>query len=186
VFGLISPLPPPPSSQKMTPLVSTTNPGMPPNFITGVSHEHFHKSTADGLAQYSPITASLGVEPNATTPPDALVAVTQLTESVYYTPGSTSRYIQSSGKQPVFENKQRVLTKDLAVPSGKYDVRLTLATEVALEATAEVPKGMTLQREKHRHSFTRKDGRFAWQLDVTTVIAADGTRAYEIEMEMTR
>jgi hypothetical protein len=171
------------NTQAMVNIGSDSPNGTAPNFIAGVSHEHYVKTTGDGLSFFSPITSSLGVAAAPPTTPSSLVQSSQLTEAVFYSPDAQQRYIQSSVHPPRFEAKQRILTKDIAVPASSYDFRLTLSTESPMPAAPTPPKGMLLQREKSRKSYVRKDGRFAWQLDVTTVTTQNGT-SYELEMEL--
>jgi len=70
------------------------------------------------------------------------------------------------------ERKEKIATMDLALPAAKYDLRLNLSSERTVDANvppSTLPNGWSSRRLKRRRSYSKRDGSFAWLLDVTEV-----------------
>ena len=88
------------------------------------------------------------------------------------------------------ETKKKLITADIAIPAGAYDLRIGLSEERVSDSQAGMlpPEGWTEKRVKRRRSYSRGDGR-GWIIDVTEVtttfedISKPPKSAYEIEVE---
>jgi len=190
-------------------IANDTSQPMGTHFQGGITRSDFTHWTGGGLSEPSPISLAFGVKVPSSgggvSPAAAIkkeLAEVESVETVYggYAdnnrvcfPGDHSGHSRESrGK---LEKKERVYLMDLAVPSAKYDLRVQIATEEAVEeGLREVPAGYRSKRLKRRRSYTRKDCKFAWRLDVTEVSVEnvspsdnddeENQMSYEVEMEL--
>lgn len=163
-----------------------------PQMVAGISRSHYMKWTSAGISETSPLSQALG----ATNLKQDLEEVEYI-ETVFSGYDGDRRVcypgLHSLDGKPMtgkMESKQRLSGMDLTVPASPYDIRISLATEKALDTNVphQPPPGWSQQRIKRRRSYTRRDKSIAWQIDVTEVTStgADGRVEvdYEIEMEL--
>ena len=169
-------------------------------FEGGVTRTHFDKWTSAGISDTSAISAAFGVDREGKNPKDVLVEK-MLVETVYGGYANQNRMCfpgehvigRSKGRNGVFENKTKLVTRDYALPAAQYDLRVNLSTEQDLKSLGEERydnpiHGWTSRRLKRRRSYTRSG--FVWQLDVTEVTTSSSfpggkpTVEYEIEVEL--
>ena len=172
-----------------------------PHFEGGVTRSHFHQWTGGGLSETSPVSAAFGVREYKKIKQD--VAEAEMVETVYSGyPGDNRLCFPGEhrhdrpavgGVRGKMENKMKLTGMDVCLPAAPYDLRVSIATEKAVDRDVrEVPPGWNSKRLKRRRSYTRRDGSFAWQLDVTEVTSVEtdalsaggGGVSYEIEMEL--
>jgi len=196
--------------------------GGPPstNFAGGVTRSNYLKNTQAGLSEASPLSHAFSCRKPA--PPhesEGAALRQQLVEtesvtSVFAYPDRTRVHFphppgggSAAGEAGpgMSEKKEKLSTMDLALPAAPYDLRLTCATELALDdrppvpTPARLPPGWNARRVRRRRSYARADQSFAWRLDVTEVTTSDaatdrsggggggaaaGSVGYEIEMEL--
>jgi len=138
-----------------------------------------------GNSEVSPISSAFGVTTSADL--KKCVREVEMVETVYggypdhnricfpgdHNPIQHRTSSSFNNTRGVMEHKSKLALVDIALPSAPYDLRLTLSTERKLASNVkDVPKGWKTRRFKRRRSYTRTDGSFAWQLDVTEVTTA--------------
>jgi len=171
------------------------------NFEGGITRSHYVHWTMAGLSEASSVSSAFGVRPKPGENEAAVIKrdlrETDLLETVYGGFSGDHRIIFPGDYNPQqnqqvrghLEQKEKLSTMDIALPSAPYDLRLTLATEKAMDKEIrEPPKGWKTRRLKRRRSYRR--GTFAWQLDITEVTTVSSGSSsstsigYEIEMEL--
>jgi len=170
-------------------------------FEGGISRTHFVNWTSSGLSEVSPLSHALGIKKDNTIVKKELVEK-EMIETVYSGYSNSYRvcfegdHLSSSSnnnkntRYGKMENKTKLATMDLALPSSPYDLRICLATEDIVDTTVTLPppQGWTSKRLKRRKSYFRRDLSIKWQLDVTEVISTDQVGnhdiSYEIEFEL--
>lgn len=178
------------------------NPNLPRcNFEGGITKNNFVNWTIAGLSEASPLSSAFGLKTNGVNDSSILrnsLVEKDMVETVYSGYADNNRVCfggehdtgrSNPNKRGKMENKSKLCTMDIGLPSSPYDLRLGLATERMLDdKVIEPPRGWTSKRLKRRRSYVRKDGSFKWQLDVTEVTTTDmngkTTIDYEIEMEL--
>mmetsp|Transcript_5796 Transcript_5796/g.12106 ORF Transcript_5796/g.12106 Transcript_5796/m.12106 type:complete len:782 (-) Transcript_5796:387-2732(-) len=173
-----------------------------PHFMGGITRSHCTLWTGAGLAEASPVSAAFGVRASGGSGSESErirkeLVEKELVETVYGGYSGDNRvcfpgdhHAGRSSTRGKMEHKAKVTGMDVCLPAAPYDLRLTLATEKAVDNNVmEPPSGWKTKRLKRRRSYTRRDGSFAWQLDVTEVTAKNDSTghtdvSYEIEMEL--
>lgn len=171
-----------------------------PHFEGGITRSHYTHWTMAGVSEASPVSAAFGVR--AVSGGSEIrrdVVETEMVETVYAGYPGDNRLCfpgdhhpgQNPSARGKMEHKAKLTTMDIALPAAPYDLRVTLATERAVDKDVrDTPQGWRTKRLKRRRSYTRRDKSFAWQLDVTEVtskdsdIVAGAGTSYEIEMEL--
>jgi len=170
-------------------------------FEGGITRTHFVNWTSAGLSECSPISQAFNVRDSAMLKRDLMEK--ELVETVFSGYSNSYRacfdgdlYSQNQNgnaatKRGKMENKSKLVTMDLALPSSPYDLRIGLATEQTVDSNVSYPppQGWTSKRLKRRKSYTRKDQSIKWQLDVTEVVTTSQSTGmteiqYEIELEL--
>jgi hypothetical protein len=166
------------------------------NFEGGISKTNFINWTSAGLSETSPISSAFGLSSNLSS--SDLKKELKETDQITTVYGGYSNHnracfdgIHAPGRigKGKFEHKSKIVTMDIALPASPYDLRLGLSTERVLDDNLkDVPTGWISKRLKRRKSFSRRDNKFAWQLDVTEVTTTDYTGKtgveYEVEIEL--
>jgi len=180
-------------------------PGGPrPHFEGGITRSHYTHWTMAGLSEASPVSGAFGIRSGGGGSESERIrrdlVETEMVETVYGGYAGDNRLCfpgdhhpgQNNGARGKMEHKMKLTSMDVALPAAPYDLRLTLATEKAVDRDVrEPPPGWRTKRLKRRRSYSRRDKSFAWQLDVTEVttmdsdvLTADTGASYEIEMEL--
>jgi hypothetical protein len=166
------------------------------NFEGGISKTNFVNWTSSGLSEPSPISSAFGLS-NTLSSTDLkreLKEADKMT-TVYGGYSNHNRacfdgiHVPGRIGRGQLEHKSKIVTMDVALPASPYDLRLGLSTERVLDSNLkDAPSGWTSKRLKRRKSFTRRDNKFLWQLDVTEVTTTDYTGnsgvEYEVEIEL--
>lgn len=168
------------------------------NIVSGVSRAQFVRQTMGGISEVSPLSLALDVKDHEALKRD--LEEKELVETVYTGYANHSRVCfegehprQGASTGSVFgklESKEKLMTQDLTIPAANFDLRLSLSSEQLLDNTVnEPPPAWKSKRVKRRRSYTRRDKRIAWQIDVTEVTTYEpnsqhSTIDYEIEMEL--
>eukprot|EP00567_Pseudictyota_dubia_P008579 CAMPEP_0197443842 /NCGR_PEP_ID=MMETSP1175-20131217/9481_1 /TAXON_ID=1003142 /ORGANISM="Triceratium dubium, Strain CCMP147" /LENGTH=775 /DNA_ID=CAMNT_0042974533 /DNA_START=336 /DNA_END=2663 /DNA_ORIENTATION=+ len=183
---------------------SATGGAQRPHFEGGITRSHYTQWTMAGLSEASPVSSAFGVRSGGGGSESERIrrelVETEMVETVYGGYAGDNRVCfpgdhhqgKSPGVRGKMEHKAKLTTMDVALPAAPYDLRLTLATERAVDKdVSDPPPGWRTKRLKRRRSYTRRDRSFAWQLDVTEVtsmesdvVTADSGVSYEIEMEL--
>lgn len=172
-------------------------------FEGGITRTHFVNWTGSGLSEVSPLSQAFGAKDQSSLKRDLVEK--EMVETVFggynhnyracfdgdHVSGSSGSSDGNSAKPGKMENKSKLISYDMALPSSPYDLRIGLATEETIDSnlTLPPPQGWNTKRLKRRKSYFRRDMSIKWQLDVTEVIATnpnDNTTeiSYEIEFEL--
>jgi len=181
-------------------------------FEAGITRSHFTRWTMAGLSEASAISSAFGVTKPGVTGGESAALKKELiewetVETVYSGYSDNNRICfpgdhnldqqltsaSSNNRMGKMEHKSKLASMDIALPSAPYDLRLTLSTERNLASNVkDVPRGWKTRRLKRRRSYRRKDGHFAWQLDITEVTTSSSLDTggggsetlFEIETEL--
>lgn len=161
------------------------------SMVTGVSRRHLIKWTGTGIAEVNNITRALG-ETNHNQANSKIVEriVTETVYTGYHNEGricfdgvhpqewrdpAAIQQKREQGKLGKMEFKNKLHVLDLAIPAASYDCRFTLSYEKKVpdklkmtDLLVPLPNWRT-KRVKRRSSYFRRDGKMAWQIDVTEV-----------------
>jgi len=158
------------------------------NFEGGITRSNYLKWTQAGLSEASPMTAAFSCRKPRHDESESSVLKSQMMEtesvtSVFAYPDRTRVNFVHDPKtdktgrgQP--ERKDKLSTMDMALPAAPCDLRLTCATETALEGqqvlgVSKLVGGWNKKRIKRRRSYVRSDKSFAWRMDVTEVTTTE-------------
>mmetsp|Transcript_7365 Transcript_7365/g.16698 ORF Transcript_7365/g.16698 Transcript_7365/m.16698 type:complete len:788 (-) Transcript_7365:247-2610(-) len=180
------------------------------NFEGGITRSNYLKWTQAGLSEISPLSAAFSCKKPQPHESESSALKSQMVEtesvtSVFAYPNHTrvnfTHHNNTLGKGES-EKKEKLSTMDMALPAAPYDLRLTCATETALDHqdvsnVASLTPGWNTKRIKRRRSYVRADKSFAWRMDVTEVTTSDNPGpsgsakgsahaqvGYEVEMEL--
>lgn len=183
------------------------------NFEGGITRSNYLRWTQAGLSEASPLSASYSCRKPGNGESESAALRSQLVEvetvtSVFAYPTKTRVNFLHDSKTDALgkgeaERKDKLSTIDVALPAAPYDLRLTCATELALDNqnvpnVANLTPGWDKKRIKRRRSYSRRDNSFAWRMDVTEVTTTSNPKSggggsngaehaevgYEVEMEL--